>query len=257
MTFLYLQCPFEKVLLRSEVPELHVGDCQVVQRPRNFSMMLSVVLVFDHQCPQEHLLHRVGVLDAAFEAAQVLEALSLQLGMHGERPLLKSIFTVGGEAQRDADRFRRNLRLLSILVLLGELPEGVPGFRRRVGDERSEGSQLTVIARCRDCLVSFPKAIEEARHWSELPLLHGAAVTKGPSPPSVVKQRFVSSRQKFFFAVRVDVFDRDFEGEDIYNHRVVDLGLATAPLARNTGAHCDRKERWAEVRREAMGVPVS
>ena len=106
----------------------------------------------------------------------------MQLGMHGERLLLESIFTVGGEAQRDTDRFRRNLRLLPILFLLGELPENVEGFGGGV-DDKSEGSQLTVIARCRDCIVSFPKTIEEARHWSELPLLHGAAVTIGPSPP--------------------------------------------------------------------------
>ena len=141
-------------------------------------MTLSVVLFFDRQGLEEHLLLRVGVCHAAFEAAQVLEVSSMQLGMDGERPLLKSIFSVGGEAERDADRFRRNLRLLPILVLLGELPESVEGFGGGV-DDRSEGSQLTVTARCRYCLVSFSKAIEEARHWSEVSLLHGASVTIG------------------------------------------------------------------------------
>ena len=159
--------------------------------------MLSVLLFFDRQGLQEHLLPRVRVFHAAFKAAQVLEASSMQLGMHGERPLLKSIFSVGREAEGDADRFGWNLRLLSILVLLGELPESVEGFGGGV-DDRSEGSQLTVMARCGYCLVSFSSAIEEARHWSEVPLLHGAPVTIGPSPPSMVKQRLVSSLQTFF-----------------------------------------------------------
>ena len=108
--------------------------------------MLSVVLFFDRQGLQEHLLLRAGVFHAAFEAAQVLEASSMQLGMHGERTLLKAIFSVGGEAERDADRFRWNLRLLPVLLLLGELPESVEDFGGGV-DDRSEGSQLAVIAR--------------------------------------------------------------------------------------------------------------
>ena len=72
------------------------------------------------------------------------------------------------------------------LFLLGELPESVEIFGGGV-DDRSEGSQLAAIARCGYCLVSFSKAIEEARHWSEVPLLHGAPVTIGPSPFSMVK----------------------------------------------------------------------
>ena len=168
-TLFYLQCPSEKLLLRSEVPELRVSVCQVV-RPRNFGMLLSVVLVFDHQCLQEHLLLRVAVFHAAFQAAQV----------HPSSPLAAT-----PSATRTASAGICAFSLFSFCLV--NFLKASKASGGRVGDERSEGSQLAVIARCRDRLVSLPKAIEEARHWSELPLLHGAAATIGPSPPSAVK----------------------------------------------------------------------
>ena len=73
----------------------------------------------------------------------------------------------------------------------------------------------------------------------------------------MVKQRLVSSLQTLFLAVRVDIFDRHFQGEDIHNHRGVDLGVAAALLAGKNGSPSRSKEHCTEVREETVGVSVN
>ena len=174
----------------------------------------------------------------------------MPLGRHGARLLLKSIFSVCGQA--DVDCFRRNLSLLPILFLLGAHLEDVKGVGGCVGDERSEGRQVAVTTRCGNCPVSFPKAIEEARHRSELSLLHGTPVATGSSPPQRGPEASRGQSSDPFIAVRFDIFDSHFQGGNLNNHRVVDRGVAAALLARKERAH-----RCADAGERANNVCVS
>ena len=80
------------------------------------------------------------------------------------------------------------------------------------------GSQLAVVAWFGDCLVSLTKAVEETRYGPELPFLHSAAETEGSSPASFVEERLLGSLQPLGFALGADVFNGNFQSEDVDDH---------------------------------------
>ena len=87
-------------------------------------MMLSEVLLLDRQDLLQHLLVGVGVIHGIFETAQVLQDLSVQQRVHGERRHFETVLSACGQVQGDTDRFLRNLSLLPVFLLLRELLEG-------------------------------------------------------------------------------------------------------------------------------------
>ena len=114
-------------------------------------------------------------------------------------------------------------------------------------------SQLAGVAWLGDCLVSLAKAVQETRNGSELPFLHGTAETVGSSPTNFVEERLVGSLQPLGFALGADVFNDNFQGEDVDDHCSIGVNDGMPHLTTQTRPHgvqraLDRCQRAQTVR---------
>ena len=99
------------------------------------------------------------------------------------------------------------------------------------------GNQLAGVAWFGDFRVSLAKAVQETRYGSELPFLHGAAETIGSSPTSFVEERLVGSLEFLGFALGADIFNGNFQGEDVDDHCGVDFNDRKLLLTTQTKPH--------------------
>ena len=119
-----IQRAFEELVLRPVVSEPHVCDCQIVQSVPHSPMMLIEMFLPDRQGLLQHLLVGAGVLHTTLKTAQVLQDVSVQQRVYGERRLFETVLSACGQVPGDTDRFLMNLSLLPVFLLLRELLGG-------------------------------------------------------------------------------------------------------------------------------------